>query len=52
MAFRNWICERFHNMTGPWRDETGPYERCIDCGRRIPWTDNMPLRDPTEAIRE
>ncbi len=49
MALRNWICKRLHHKTGPWKDEAGLYKRCIDCGRRIPWTDKMPLRDPTKA---
>jgi hypothetical protein len=52
MLIRRWICYRFHRKAGPWQDSSGQYERCLDCGRRIPWIDTMPLRDPTKACRE
>ena len=37
--FRNWYCRRFHRLGGPWQDEQGSYQRCLDCGRRIPWSE-------------
>ena len=45
---RAWMCEKFHRIAGPFRDEGGLYERCLDCGRRIPWVDTFPLRDPRD----
>ena len=39
MKLREWFCNRYHRKTSPRRDELGLYVRCLDCGRRIPWTD-------------
>ena len=43
---QEWICRRFHRVSGQFQDEQGQYERCLDCGRRLPWKDSVPLRDP------
>ena len=39
LRVEEWICEHFHRTTGPFQDEEGLYDRCLDCGRRIPWHD-------------
>lgn len=35
-------------QTTPRRDERGEYRRCLECGRRIPWSwaDSFPIRSP------
>ncbi len=45
---RRWICSHLHKLAGPWHDENGWYERCLDCGRRISWTDPLPIADPRQ----
>jgi hypothetical protein len=40
---RQQYCERFHRVAGPWQDSIGLYERCLECGRRIPWNDPYPI---------
>ena len=34
-----WYCEHFHNLTATFTDESGAYQRCLDCGRRISRTE-------------
>ena len=46
-----WYCRKFHNLTGPYQDDQGLYERCLDCGRRLAWVDPLPLADPTRRER-
>jgi hypothetical protein len=46
---QRWVCERFHRIAGPFQDQKGVYERCLDCGRRIPWEDPLPLRGPRQG---
>ena len=39
---------RHQNQTVPRKDEQGEYCRCLECGRRIPWSwaDDFPIRPP------
>jgi hypothetical protein len=46
---RHWYCQRFHKIGGPFQDENGSYERCLDCGERIPWSDPVPIPGPSLA---
>ena len=34
---------RHRNQTTPRRDEAGQYRRCLECGKRIPWSWNENL---------
>jgi hypothetical protein len=43
--FRQWICLQLHKKSRPWKDENGLYQRCLDCGRRIPWSDPQLVHD-------
>jgi len=39
---------RHQRQTSPRRDEKGEYLRCLDCGKRIPWSwpDRFPMIRP------
>ena len=35
-AVNDWTCSVWHKHSSVWQDSTGPYVRCLDCGRRVP----------------
>ena len=45
------VCELFHKKTVPFKDEKGFYERCLDCGRRIPISWNDPYPAPSGPLQ-
>lgn len=44
------FCRHRHKTT-PRSDAQGDYERCLDCGRRLPWSwaDSMQIAPPTRT---
>lgn len=47
-----WYCHH-KNLTTPREDEDGEYERCLDCGKRIPWTcpeDGIQIKPPRAGV--
>jgi hypothetical protein len=45
-TIRNLICRHFHRLSWPRRDQQGSYQVCLTDGRRLTWTDPMPLLSP------